>query len=335
MRNRATKKAAKRLVKPRGGKDRPGTALARRPYVPAPMTGLIVNDPHQLLGTLGDDDAVGLLGQVEVKLTAEEEAILSEAVNPDDVRVKPSGQPYLSHPTYTRWFNRAFGRLGWAIVPLSKPARTVEGSKVSVVCPYMLYIHGQPAARAHGEQEYFADSREQTYGDALEATVASALRRFAKRLGVGLELWDKLWLHDFVTRECVQVQVKTRAGKVITQWRRRVDPKLPYELGGASQGVEDARAADVDDGGAGVSRPAVHAAERTPSLTVEPTITLTQRQRLGRLIKQTGRNESEVRLWLKARYGVTSDQITQKDYQQIYDKIAVRGVLPMPGDGEG
>lgn len=321
-----TKKAARRLVKPRA-RARPGTGLARRRYVPQPAPAtLLINDPHQLLpGALGEEASVGQLGLVEVKLTAAEEAVLSEAVRIDDVRIKPTGQPYLSHPTYTLWFNRAFGRLGWAIVPQSKPIRTVNGKKVSVVCPYLLYIHGQPAAFAMGEQEYFEDSREQTYGDALEATVASALRRCAKRLGVGLELWDKPWLHVFMTQECVMVKVRKRDGGTTDQWRRKVDPKLPGELGGASQGVADAeRAADNN----GIVMPEESAAP-------EPVITTAQRQRLGRLVASSGRHEAEVRHWLKKRYGVTSDKIRQRDYQQIVDQIAVRGVLPMPGDGEG
>ena len=326
-----TKKAQRRLAKPRGGKPRPGTGLARRPYVPPPSPAtLVINDPHQLLpGALGDDAAVGMLGQVEIKLTKQEEEILSEPVQLDDIRMKPTGQPYLSHPTYTRWFNRAFGRLGWAIVQQSKPIRSVNGKKVSVVCPYMLYIHRQPAAFALGEQEYFEDSQEQTYGDAYEATVASALRRCAKRLGVGLELWDKIFLHEFITQHCVMVAVQTRQGRK-DRWRRKTDPKLPGELGGASQGVADAereepyRTTTGDNGSMATA----------PLAEPEPVVTKEQRQRLGRLITQSGRHEAEVRLWLKKRYNVTSAQIRQHDYQQICDQIRVRGVLPMPGDGE-
>lgn len=322
-------KSKKKKAAPR----KASTALAR---IPKPrVTAIQINDPHQMLeraGVLGDEAAVGVLGQVEIKLTKAEELVLSEAVNPVDVRMKPSGQPYLSHPTYTAWFNRAFGRLGWAIVPQSKPIRTVNGKKVSVVCPYLLYIHGHPAAFANGEQEYFEDSREQTYGDALEATVASALRRCAKRLGVGLELWDKPWLTAYIARECVQVKVKTRDGKVINQWRRKTDPRLQFELGGASQGVEEAREAATpfipiwDEDKVSVA---------VPRASPEPTITRVERQRLGRLVTSTGRNEAEVRLWLKKRYGVASEDILRRDYQEIYDQIGVRGALPMPGDGEG
>lgn len=304
------------------------TAIAKVVAKPrARVTAITVNDPHQMLaperaGVLGDEAAVGILGQVEIRLSEAEELILSEAVNLDDVRMKPSGQPYLSHPTYTRWFNRAFGRLGWAIVPQSKPIRSTSGKKVSVVCPYMLYIHGNPAAFANGEQEYFEDSFEQTYGDALEATVASALRRCAKRLGVGAELWDKVWLADYIAAHCVQVNVRKRNGDVVPQWRRKIDPPLPFEVGAGGRAPRHAPPE------AAVTSPG-------PASGDEP-ISKEQRQRLGRAIKNSGRNEAEVSMWLKARYGVSSGEgIKRRDYDTICDQIAVRGVLPMPGDGEG
>ena len=55
----------------------------------------------------------------------------------------------------------------------------------------MLFVHGKPVAFATGEQDYFETNERQTYGDALEATMSSALRRFCKHLGMGLELLDK------------------------------------------------------------------------------------------------------------------------------------------------
>src|SRR3990167_5946168 len=64
----------------------------------------------------------------------------------------------------------------------------------TITCPYVLHIHGKPVAFAMGEQEYYDSNEQQTYGDALESTVASALRRCAKRLGVGLELWGQDFL---------------------------------------------------------------------------------------------------------------------------------------------
>jgi hypothetical protein len=92
--------------------------------------------------------------------------------------------------------------------PAAKPLKSGN----SVVQPYVLYIHGKPVAFAMGEQEYFEGNKEQTYGDALEATVASALRRCMKRLGIGLELWDRAWVDNFMAEQGVHVQIENKDG---------------------------------------------------------------------------------------------------------------------------
>ena len=133
-------------------KKKPGTtALARRPArlpVRVPPKVEVINQlpaaaPLEASrNLLTDDIALGDLGLAELKFTPEEDAVLNRPVSPADIRIKPSGQPYLSHPTYTRWFNEAFGRTGWTLVPASKPLR--DGK--SVVVPYVLHIHGKPVA---------------------------------------------------------------------------------------------------------------------------------------------------------------------------------------------
>lgn len=186
---------------------KPSTALARR----APVVR--IEDPKGLLpvhqspvGQLGELATVGALGLAELKLTKEEDAILAEPVNPADVMLKPKvkgGPPeiaYLPHIVYTRWFHRAFGRTGWACVPTAQPKKVNN----LILVPYLLYVHGVPVAAATGEQEYFETNAQQTYGDVIESTVASALRRFAKRLGVGLELWDKRWLEAHFGKRAVR-----------------------------------------------------------------------------------------------------------------------------------
>jgi hypothetical protein len=284
---------------------KPSTALAVRRPVKAVVR---ISDPHHMLpevlsseGVLGDEAAVGALGLVEVKLTEAEEAILSEAVNPADVSFKPAKRgepptiPYLSHPVYTKWFNRAFGRLGWAIVPKSKP---VKNGNV-IMCPYLLYIHGQPAAFAWGEQDYFDTNAQQTYGDAVESTVASALRRCAKRLGVGLELWDKNWTASL-----------RRPKGVISNNTREVTDAIPV---------------DTDPGNQGRAS--------IPSTANEP-ITLQQRERLKSIAERTGRAPADVKLWLKVRYRVDSSaKLLRRDYQAVIAALEASGPLSLPGDG--
>jgi Mitochondrial genome maintenance MGM101 len=323
---------------------KPSTALARRQTL-----SLTVRDPTRRLpaaappidaaavNTLGEEAATGALGLADVKLSTAEERVLSEAVLESEVRIKPTGQPYLSHPSYTKWFNRAFGRLGWAIVPRSKPVKSGN----SVVCPYMLYIHGQPAAFAMGEQEYHESNKEQTYGDALEATVASALRRCAKRLGVGLELWDKRWIDTFMATHGVLVNIETTyqgERKVKKQWRRKDDPPFWNEIKGKrtdepepAQRREAPRPAVSSEASRQVHPPA---ATRKPEVSKTPTlsqrtITPAQVTRLWTIANNAGRNKDEIKAWLLRRYnyGSTTD-ISIDLYEGIVAMLEAPGKLP-------
>lgn len=292
-------------------------------------TPAIVHAPAEAVSMLGDDAEIGALGMVEVKLTKEEEVILSRPVDVKDVMIKPTGQAYLSHPAYTRWFNEAFGRLGWAIVPRSKPIRQVSGEKVQVVVPHMLYIHGQPAAFAMGEQEYSERNREQTYGDAVEATVASALRRCAKRLGVGLELWDKRFLHAFIKDHCVKVW---RGTDTKPSFRRIDDPPFYDErgmqAGDETRGTQENRKMEHTSG----QRQAPAAGHDG---TGDIVISRPQGGRLWGILKSSGRDEETFKKWLKARYGYTSTkEITRRTYDAICTAIAAPGELPAREPGE-
>ena len=274
---------------------------------------------------LTDDVALGALGLVEVKLTPEEERVLSRPVDETRIRIKPTGQPYLSHPEYTKWFNDAFGRLGWSIVPATKPKRDGEHT---VLVAYVLYIHGQPAAFAWGEHEYFENNREQTYGDVVEATTASALRRCAKRFGVGLEMWDKQWLEAWIAGHAIRVPVKRNrkqrdgSWKEVTvyQWRRKDDVPLDGELSSSAR---------VDEGGVEQTQrrtapPAGHNTKQD-----EP-INQAQAQRMWIIARNSGRSEEVVRTWLQVRFKVASSkEILRRDYDFICRSIEAPGSLPL------
>lgn len=323
----------------RKARPRPSTALVRRkaalpsrrrdstirprprPRPPAPV-------PDNMLGEFA---TLGALGLVEVKLTEREELVLAEPVPVAWVQVKPTGQPYLSHPSYTRWFNRAFGRLGWSIIPRAQPRH--DGKSIS--CPYVLYIHGKPAAFAIGEQEYFESNKEQTYGDAFEATVASALRRCAKRLGVGLELWDRAWLDAFIADYCVKVWLDDPNEKR-PKWRLKTSPPFYNEKGAAqaARAQQQQRSPmDEHDQRRAPERQALPPAARPPNPRGEQPITQSyvdaagkkhpgQLERLMVICRNSGRPDATVKAWLLARYGYASRKdIKQKDYEEICNLI--------------
>lgn len=291
-----------------------------------PVAAVIVPEKSVALTALTDDIDLGALALAEVKLTTREEEICNEAVRYADVSIKPTGQPYLSHPVYTRWMNRAFGRTGWGLRPASKPLKSGN----SVVQPYVLYIHGTPVAFAHGEQEYHESNAEQTYGDALESTVASALRRCAKRIGIGLELWDRDWVDTFMAEQGVHVQIEVKKrGSDDTYkkwvWRKR---------GSAPFWNEVKKGARRDDDAAPAQRqPREAPAAPDPSdghhTRSKEKITDAQVKRLGVIIHNSGRSPEEIQPWMERRYGFhLRKDITIDRYNEICSAIESTKDLP-------
>lgn len=287
---------------------------------------------------IGEDTVIGALGLVEVKLSKHEEAVLNEQVAEKDILVKPTGQIYLSHPAYTKWFNRAFGRTGWSVVPAAKPMRSGN----SVTCAYVLHIHGKPCAFAFGEQEYFENNKEQTFGDALEATIASALRRFAKRLGVGLELWDKAFCDDFLEKNAQKVWVDDPRGDS-NKPRFRLKGSRPFwnergrgdgdsDRGGQESSGGTRRGSSVPSdvrGAVSKERPAHYDGK------ADMVISDKQRSRLWAIISNSGRTEEEIKAWMLARYKIASSRnITRGIYEEVCTAIEAKGPLPMREPGE-
>lgn len=322
-------------MKKRPKPHRRTTALVRRrktyPGETFIVPGLPAPKDDKPARTLDDGIAIGELGLVAPKLSKEEDAVLSRAVKLEEIRVKPSGQPYLSHPSYTRWLNEAFGRLGWSLVPVGKPSLS---ERSNVLMPYLLYVHGKPAAFAIGEQDYNERNREQTYGDAIEATYASGLRRVCKRLGMGLDLWDRVWCELYMRQHAVRVIVSTKYdGRKVqaSRWRRKVDPPLPYEIRVASN--------DDDDGDVQPTQRAAPSAWGGDEAPAEPSagsnrdagepITEKQVKRFWVILRNSGRNEDTVKSWLLRRYGIdSSKKIRRADYEAICRAIEGEEKLP-------
>lgn len=318
------KKPARRPVKRTPARKTMALTVRGRSLPSAVMpTAILPTDPH----ILGEDAATGALGLVELKFTKAEELVLSEPVPLGDIRIKPTGQAYLSHPSYTRWLNRAFGRGGWSLVPRTRPV--INDNLVLV--SYLLYVHGKPLAFCYGEQEYHPTNKEQTYGDVIEATIASALRRCAKRLGVGLEMWDKEFLNAWMAQHAIAVLVPDRNGEERVCWRRRVDPPLLHERGASttipyakeipmSQQQQQTSAAPTERSHVGDTRPITVVGRDGKG-----------RGQLGRLImiaSKAGRTDREVKEWLFDVYGWTSKkQITREHYNDICERLEAPGPL--------
>lgn len=340
-----SKKAKKAKTKQRSKTAAPRTSSSQA------LMRVKVNDPHNLLVApdvvhgvvLSEQPTIGNHGTVELKLTKDEELELAKPVVAQDVLIKPTGQPYLPHRVYTLWFNRAFGRFGWSLVPRATPimkaiADKEDGGKKGrhlVLVPYSLNIHGHTVAFAWGEQEYNETNAEQTYGDAVESTVANALRRCAKRIGVGLELWDKDWLERWRAEHAIEVTIKGYGGgSNYKRWRRQKDAPLPFEITG-KRNTGTASEPDQDpplgDESRRTSRPAAGNDGNGGEKITKP-----QRQRLATIASKAGRSTADVQLWLRSKWKVNSSaDIKRQDYDAICRELERRGPLSLPGDGEG
>ena len=268
-------------------------ALARRPKarvrkLEADVRRLAMvkgtNKPAPLERRLTDDPDLGAVGLVEVKLTAQEATILATPIPVDRVKVIPDtkGEPiYIAHGDYRKLFNEAFGVLGWSIVPCGKPS-LIDGKTVQV--PYIMHIHAKPALFVWGTADHQATNKQINLGDALESTSASAIRRFAKQLGVWLELWDRDWIQNYLAKRPSR--------------RRDERPRQDYV---DADVVPDHR-----------EEPA-----RSSSSSTEP-ITEPQQKRLYAICKNAARLNADVSAWLKRRYGFSSSkEITRDKYQEI------------------
>ena len=317
------------------------TALARRKSS-IPSTGTkgkveVLPAVEPVERTLAEGINIGTLGLVELKLTDKEEEILARPITLDDTRImiKPTGAAYMAHADYSRWFSEAFGRTGWQLVPVGKPIRQEN----VVLIPYILHVHRQPVAFAWGEHEYQEKNREQTYGDVVEATVANAMRRCAKRLGVGLELWDRRWLDEFVRRNAVRVRCNlARRGQpedLRWLWRLKSDPPLRGELRrGQGDGYEDEDFAPAQREEAPpparqrreVERhePAHHDARSADKISEK------QARRLWTIVQNSGRTEEDVKTWLLRRFKVSRyDDVLRRDYEFVWQTIE-SPINPLP-----
>lgn len=270
------------------------------------------------------DDPMVIDLAIVPRFTAEEELVLSEKVPNEEILIKPTGQIYASHPTYTRWFNRAFGRAQWGLQQIQKAQRIDN----NILITYCFVLRGMKLFTAVGEAEYITNNREQTFGDVLEATYAYALRRIAKRLGVGLELWDKAFVNDWIAKNAVAVWTTEKNGDRASKpkWRLKNAPPLPYESGIVRPAHEEQferqqRRQSGDYAPARGQAPLQHPRG-------EETITDKQVGRLIGMAKRMDRTDEDIKAFILKEYGLTSKkQIKRKDYEDICASVEQPGPL--------
>jgi hypothetical protein len=202
-------------------------------------------------------------------LTREVAVRMTRPVDPKtELGIKPSGEIYMEHMQVRRRLNEAFGVGQWALIPASGVTVHPNGNKGGkrVMREFVMVVNGQFAAQSIGGMVYHPTNPNMGLDDALEGAESDALKRCAKKLGIGAECWDKREAYELRKTYCIQVRAKDSYDNITIQWRVKDGPPLPGEIGVADPKTAPAPGPAVDGEFVDVSaEPASQSApERTP-----------------------------------------------------------------------
>jgi hypothetical protein len=131
-----------------------------------------------------------------LELTKEQNDILFAPLKDNEVYIKPDGLIYLTWTKYASRLSRAFGT-SWCMVPQGMP-KINEGGLI--IWGFHLIIKGIYCGFSIGEQQYHENNKRMSYGEACEGAKSNALTRLCKSLGIGLELWDKVFINEWLNK---------------------------------------------------------------------------------------------------------------------------------------
>lgn len=208
-------------------------------------------------------------------LSPEAEKVLNEPLPDGEVDIRPDdGMIYASHEYYRRQLNRAFGQMGWTLVPGS-PLTQRPGTN-EWYQRWVLFVAGVYAAEAFESYDYQPNNARMDLSDVAEAIKSGALKRCCKDLGLATECWNKRFQQRWRKEHAIQVVAKVwRRGQEVNAkcWRRKDADALPGEMSPSapttarqSQGSETPNPASPPAGNA-QSQPKAAAPPPKPSPT--------------------------------------------------------------------
>lgn len=144
----------------------------------------------------------------ELTLTAEETKKLKAEFADECFRTGASGKDNLIYIEGMHLRNRLDEVLGigqWSLVPRNRwkeEFRTNNGKPaIKVYVEAMLIVRGCYITEAIGDMDYYPHNAQTNYGDAVEGAESAALRRCAKKMGIGLQAWSKTWCEGWFRRQ--------------------------------------------------------------------------------------------------------------------------------------
>jgi hypothetical protein len=190
--------------------------LPPSPYAATTITAVLPARTYERLGT--------------IVLSPEQEALLDEPTPDDELDIRPDGLVYVSHEYVRRRLNKAFGRMGWSLIPGSPLTKRPNSNEYFQ--RWLLMVGGVYASEALSSREYFENNSQMSIDDVAESIKSDALRRCCKDLGIALEPWHRRFAEKWKRQFAVEVVVQTQRGNQ-RQWRRKDGDKLRNELGEA------------------------------------------------------------------------------------------------------
>jgi hypothetical protein len=130
-----------------------------------------------------------------LELTKEQNDILFAPLKDNEIYIKPDGLIYLTWTKYASRLSRAFGT-SWTLVPQGMPK--ISDNNL-IIWGFHLIVKGIYCGFSIGEQQYH-DNKRMSYGEACEGAKSNALTRLCKSLGIGLELWDKQFINEWLSK---------------------------------------------------------------------------------------------------------------------------------------
>jgi len=156
-----------------------------------------------------------------LKLTDQEVGILTAEPRDDEVDVRTDGIVYMPEIHVRARLNQAVGPGQWTLWENSEPCHVPEYNEV--LYDASLIVRGVPVARARGGMRWDPKNpkRRMTFASAVESAKSECLRRCAKDLGLGAELWQLAWREEWRRKNCQLYSVRTRRGEIEREWHRR------------------------------------------------------------------------------------------------------------------
>lgn len=159
-----------------------------------------------------------------LRLTKEEEIILSEPIDTASIEIRPDGLIYYPQVFARNKLNQAFGRGQWALIE-HQVKHDEEHNKIYF--EGSLYIRGHFVSKAWGENQYYPKKRDGTWNPRFsmasvhESAKSDCIVRCCKDLSIGKECWEPLFVRNWIQMFAVKVW---RHEEQEFQWRRKDSP---------------------------------------------------------------------------------------------------------------